>query len=151
MIESPASIEFATLESRHPYASYPPGSTLPIYVLARVLGQEPNPRMVMGYNLATHCLIAWLLGATAYVVLVRGRNSALERAAVCRGVSVRRAAFPARRRSIFIRTSTPWTWRCFSLCVLCLLLESLRPVVSNHRLWRLLEGRSSGACSSWAT
>ncbi len=77
LLENPESIEFPTLAGREPYVSYPPGSTLPIYAISRVTGQEPNPAMIMGYNLASHFSIAWLLSLVAYVALIRSGISAL--------------------------------------------------------------------------
>jgi len=70
LLDNPKSIEFPTLASRAPYVSYPPGSTLPIHLLATLRGREPTPGLVMGYNLLNHLMIAWLLAVTVYVVLV---------------------------------------------------------------------------------
>ena len=136
MIESPASVEFPTLKSRDPYASYPPGSVLPIYLLARVLGREPNPPMVMAYNLANHCLIAWLLGVTAYVVLLRAGIPPLNGllfAAVCPCIEL---LCPA--PLYFLQNVYAMDMAVILPFVVCLLLESLRPAVSNRRLSRVL-------------
>jgi len=59
MIENPNSIEFPTLLSRGPYPSYPPGTIIPVYVLAKIMGRELTPSLLMKYNLINHFLIAF--------------------------------------------------------------------------------------------
>lgn len=66
MLERPRSIETPTIHSRHPYLSYPPGTVIPIYLLARLTRHEPSPPMVMDYNLATQLFIALTLGLLVY-------------------------------------------------------------------------------------
>ena len=75
LLENPPSIEFPTIESRVPYVSYPPGCVLPVYLLSCAMRQEPTVAMVMGWNLASHFLIAVLLGLIAYVALFRAGMS----------------------------------------------------------------------------
>ncbi len=69
MMDSPASIEFTNLSSRGPYLSYLPGSIVPIYVLGELTVTEPNPAMVMSYNLFNHFWIALLLSLLVFVFL----------------------------------------------------------------------------------
>ena len=61
MLEDPKSVEFLTLSSRSPYTSYPPGTILPIYISSELLGQEPSPGLVMGYDLLNHFLVSFFL------------------------------------------------------------------------------------------
>ncbi len=67
LFNNPASVEFPSLVSRGVYHSYPPGAFFPVYILAEVMGHEPGPRMIMGWNLALHFLTAlglsWLVFA----------------------------------------------------------------------------------------
>jgi hypothetical protein len=69
MVDSPASIEFTNLSSRGPYLSYLPGSVVPIYFLSELTSTEPNPAMVMSYNLFNHFFIALLLSLLVFVFL----------------------------------------------------------------------------------
>ena len=71
MLENPRSIEFPTMGSRDPYASYPPGTILPIHLLALISGREPTAALVMKYNLANHLLIAILLALAVYFFLIQ--------------------------------------------------------------------------------
>jgi len=77
MIMNPASVEFPTLASRGPYPSYPPGAILPIYLLAKLLAEEPNPVILMTYNLFNHFLIAFFLSLTIFFFLRRLKFSYL--------------------------------------------------------------------------
>lgn len=61
MLENPRSVEFPNLSSRIPYTAYLPGAIVPIYVLGELLGQNPTPSLVMGYNLLNHFLVAFFL------------------------------------------------------------------------------------------
>lgn len=71
MIENPNSIEFSTLLSRNPYPSYPPGVVVPIYVISKILNEEPNPSILMGYNLFNHFLIAFFMSLLVFIFLSR--------------------------------------------------------------------------------
>lgn len=71
MIENPNSIEFSTLLSRNPYPSYPPGVVVPIYVISKILNEEPNPSILMGYNLLNHFLIAFFMSLLVFIFLSR--------------------------------------------------------------------------------
>ncbi len=62
-------MEFPDLSSRGPYPSYPPGYVLPIYLTSVVVNQEPNPVMLMSYNLVNHLLIAFFLSLTIFFFL----------------------------------------------------------------------------------
>ena len=66
---NPRSIEFPTLQDRQPYYSVPCGTLLPIYALSKVLGREPTPELVMGFNLATHGATALVLCLLIFVFL----------------------------------------------------------------------------------
>lgn len=61
MIRNPDSIEFPSINSRVPYSSYPPGSLLPLFLLAKTRAQEVTPRFLMRFNLYNHLAIAILL------------------------------------------------------------------------------------------
>ena len=67
LFQNPKSIE--TESNRHPYGSYPPGTIIPIYLLAKLTGQDATPSLVMSYNLATHLLISITLSFTAFYIL----------------------------------------------------------------------------------
>lgn len=71
MIENPKSIEFPTLLSRDPYPSYPPGVVIPIYLISKILNEEPNPSILMGYNLFNHFLIAFFMSLMVFIFLSR--------------------------------------------------------------------------------
>jgi tetratricopeptide (TPR) repeat protein len=136
MLENPASIEFPTFQSRHAYASYPPVFALPVYALALLIGQEPSPGLAMGYNLANHCLVAWLLGVTAYVVLLRAGIPPLNGllfAAACPCLDLLCPAPLYFHQNVYAMDAA-----VILPFVVCLLLESLRPAVSQPSLSRLL-------------
>lgn len=69
LIENPKSIEFQSLLSRHPYPSYPPGTIIPMYILAKILGHEVTPGMLMKYNLMNQFFIALFLSLTVFFFL----------------------------------------------------------------------------------
>lgn len=69
MFENPKSIEFPDTNSREIYLSYPPGTLIPVYIIAQILNMEPNADLVMGFNLANHFFIAFLLGLTCFIFL----------------------------------------------------------------------------------
>lgn len=69
MLENPKSIEFPDINSRTIYASYPPGTLLPIYLICKIINIEPNADLVMGYNLSNHFLIAIFLSLTCFIFL----------------------------------------------------------------------------------
>ncbi len=71
MIENPKSVEFTSLLSRDPYPSYPPGVIIPIYLISKIINQEPNPSILMGYNLINHFLIAFLMALLVFIFLSR--------------------------------------------------------------------------------
>lgn len=68
LLDNPRSVEFPDMLSRAPYVSYPPGSTLPIWLLSALSATEPNLQMIQGYNLANQLAIAVCLGMIGYVV-----------------------------------------------------------------------------------
>ncbi|MBT5032801.1 MAG: hypothetical protein HOM55_10960 [Proteobacteria bacterium] len=71
MLEEPSSVEFPTLDSRKAYLSYPPGTVLPIYLIAKLVNRPPSATMVMRYNLLNHFLITLLLATTCYFLLCK--------------------------------------------------------------------------------
>ena len=75
MMENPASVEFPDLLSREPYVSYPPGAIIPFYLVCKVIGHEPSPPLLMGFNLANHLLIALLLSLGTFFFLRQLRIS----------------------------------------------------------------------------
>jgi hypothetical protein len=81
LIENPPSKEFPTLLSRMPYASYPPGTIVPVYLLSKIIGHEPAPSIVMGLNLAQHYIITILLSFFVFFILIRWGSPVLP--AVC--------------------------------------------------------------------
>ncbi len=70
-IFNPKSVEFPTLLSRHVHESFPPGSTLPIYIISKIIKTEPNPSLIMKYNLINHFLIAFFLSLTIFFFLLQ--------------------------------------------------------------------------------
>ena len=71
MLEEPSGVEFPTLEDRGAYLSYAPGSVLPVYLLAKLIGRPPSAAMVMRYNLFNHFAIAFLLAVASYLLLLK--------------------------------------------------------------------------------
>ncbi|MBF0591935.1 MAG: hypothetical protein HQL02_07595 [Nitrospirae bacterium] len=71
LLHSPQSIEFPTLQDRNPYPSYPPGQTLGVFLLAKLMATEPSVGMIQGLNLFSQLLIAMILGALAWSILDR--------------------------------------------------------------------------------
>lgn len=71
LVENPPSAEFPTLLSRSIYASYPPGTILPIYAISKIMGKEPSPAILMGYDLAQHLLITVLLSLFTLFILIK--------------------------------------------------------------------------------
>lgn len=69
MLERPRSIESPDIASRQVYLSYPPGTLLPVYALARLAGREPDASLVMAWNLANQFLIALMLAGLTYWLL----------------------------------------------------------------------------------
>jgi hypothetical protein len=71
MLEEPSSVEFPMLEDRGVYQSYAPGSVLPVYLIAKIIGRPPSAAMVMRYNLLNHFGIAFLLAMASYFLLFK--------------------------------------------------------------------------------
>ncbi|MDG2306683.1 MAG: hypothetical protein P8R42_18930 [Candidatus Binatia bacterium] len=69
MLEEPRSGEAQGIADRSPYVSFPPGAVVPVYLLARVTGQEPSASSIMALGLANQLGILLLLAATALVSL----------------------------------------------------------------------------------
>lgn len=70
MLENPNSVEFSSLEEREIYPSYPPGSILPIYYIAKISGlKEITPMHVMKYNLLNHFLLAFYCSLLLFIYL----------------------------------------------------------------------------------
>jgi hypothetical protein len=69
MLDNPKSVEFQNISFRALYTSYPPGTILPIYAASELLGQEPSPSIVMGYDLINHFFISFLLGLLIFLFL----------------------------------------------------------------------------------
>ena len=67
MLDRPRSIETSELKSRSIYLSYPSGSVIPIHLLARLTGKEPNPKMVMGYNLFIQLIVSLAFALAVYL------------------------------------------------------------------------------------
>lgn len=77
LIEQPLSIEHEILQKREPYASYPPGTILPIYVISLIMQKEPTVSMVMGFNLFNHIVTALLLSYIAFFLLKKYESNIL--------------------------------------------------------------------------
>jgi hypothetical protein len=71
MLETPKSPEFPTLADRNPYASYPPGTVVPVYLLALATGFEPTPALIMRYNLGNHLATALLVSIFVWCLFLR--------------------------------------------------------------------------------
>lgn len=61
MLESPPSFETPTIDKREIYPSYPSGTIVPLYLLAKIFNHEPNLKFIHIYNLANHLIITLLL------------------------------------------------------------------------------------------
>jgi len=66
---NPSSVEFPNLKSQIPELSYPPGEIIPIYTISKIINQEPNLNIVMGYNLFNHFLIIVFLSLIIFIFL----------------------------------------------------------------------------------
>lgn len=71
MLENPRSVEFPTLESRDPYTSYPPGTTIPLYIISKINQEEPSHALVMKYNRTNHFFIAFILALIIFFFLLQ--------------------------------------------------------------------------------
>jgi len=60
-ILNPASIEFGTLLSRDPYVSYPPGTFIPVFLLAKIFNIKDLITLYQAYNLFNHLIISLIL------------------------------------------------------------------------------------------
>ena len=69
LLSNPKSVEFPNLSSRIPELSYPVGSIIPIYLISKIIRQEPSLTMIMGYNLLNHFLITFILSLTIFIFL----------------------------------------------------------------------------------
>jgi hypothetical protein len=75
----PLSVETATPDLRYAmYQSWPPGSVLSIYLVAKLTGTEPNIAMVNWLNVAGHGLIALFLSLSAYLSMLVVRRPRIE-------------------------------------------------------------------------
>src|SRR4051812_43177632 len=63
---SPLSVETPTLADLTLYQSWPPGTYVPIYLLAVILGIEPSVPLINWFNVATHGMIAQAVAFTAF-------------------------------------------------------------------------------------
>jgi hypothetical protein len=63
---SPLSVETPTLADVTLYQSWPPGTYLPIYLLAEILNIEPSVPLINWFNVATHGMIALAVAFTAF-------------------------------------------------------------------------------------
>jgi hypothetical protein len=76
---APLSVETATPALRYGmYQSWPPGAVLPLYLIARLTGTEPNIPMVNWLNVAGHGLIALFLSLSAYLAASVLRRPSIE-------------------------------------------------------------------------
>jgi len=69
MLKKPKSIETDTIQSRDLYCSVPPGALLELYLLGKIVGQEPSLSLQWEAALAHHLLIALVLTLMAFVFL----------------------------------------------------------------------------------
>jgi hypothetical protein len=63
---APLSIEAPELTALTLYQSWPPGTFIPIYLLAELLNIEPSVPLINWYNVVTHGLIALAVAFTAF-------------------------------------------------------------------------------------
>lgn len=77
MISEPASIEFASLNKRAPYLSYPPGAIIPIYLFCLLLKTEPSVVLVNSFGLLNHFLVSTFLGLLVFFLLRLTQHSVL--------------------------------------------------------------------------
>lgn len=67
---TPASIE-TPQEARRTYVSFPPGSVLPIHLLATCLRRPPTPSLIQSYGLFNQFLVAVVLSFLVFLALRR--------------------------------------------------------------------------------
>lgn len=87
-IENPNSIEFGTLQSRGIYPSYPIGSALPIYALAKLLPSISIIKLIHFYSLANHLAISLVAFLIVYLSLKKDLpNYEVKKYALLAGIS----------------------------------------------------------------
>lgn len=69
LFEDPNSIEFRSWRDRHFYSSYPPGTIIPIHLIAKATGSEPSVNFIKHYNQWSQFVIGLILGLTAFFTL----------------------------------------------------------------------------------
>ncbi len=70
MLEVPKSIEARDIPDREPYISYPPGSVIPVYLVAKFFGfKQIDHKFVMAFNIVLEWFVALFLALTVFLVL----------------------------------------------------------------------------------
>ncbi len=70
-VRDPKSIEKSKLADRELHFSYPSGFVIPIFILGKVFNKEPNPKILMAYNLMNHFSVALIMGIFTLFILLR--------------------------------------------------------------------------------
>ena len=133
---SPLSVETPTLADVTLYQSWPPGAYIPIYLLALLLGIEPNVPLVNWFNAFNHGIIAMAMAFTAFNI---ARASKLH--VVACGLIAVGVAFPVlypRGPVFFFSQIYDFTTAVLSYLAAFFLLESLSYVVKSPRDRKLL-------------
>ena len=68
-ILNPASVEFDTLSSREPYISYPPGTFIPVFLLATLFNINDLIQLYQVYNLINHFVVSLILFSVIFQLL----------------------------------------------------------------------------------
>jgi len=77
MLERPASIEYTNLQDRYPYISYPPGTVVPPYLLAKVLHKDQiqidfvRQFLIFKYFIDTFLVCLIFFGILTYFLRIR--------------------------------------------------------------------------------
>jgi hypothetical protein len=69
LLENPPSVEFPEIQDRSPYVSYPPGSIIPIHIMALIRGVEADPELIAYFNMTLQFLTGILLSLCFFWVI----------------------------------------------------------------------------------
>ena len=71
MLENPDSIEFAALQDRQAYVSYPPGTIMPIWMICKLTGHYVSVNIIKNFDAFIQFIMAFLSGILVFYVCVR--------------------------------------------------------------------------------
>jgi hypothetical protein len=133
---SPLSVETPTLADVTLYQSWPPGATVPIFLLAELLNIEPSVPLINWFNTVNHGLIALAVAFTAFNLARINKLHVVASGLIATGV-----AFPILYPCGLIYFFSQIY--CFTIAILLyaaafILLESLSYVVKSPRYRKAL-------------